>query len=56
MADMSGDCRAMIAAALAVPGAYYFLTKDDTKKTIGNTKGEHHGANQEYKKDAEGNN
>lgn len=46
----------MIAAALAVPGAYYFLTKDDTKKTIGNTKGEHHGANQEYKKDAESNN
>lgn len=49
-------CRLLIAAALAVPAAYYFMTKDDAKKAAGDIKGEHHGANQEYKKGAEGNN
>lgn len=44
----------MIAAAVAIPAAYYFWTRSDSKK--GDISGKQHGANQEYKKGAEGNN
>lgn len=48
--------RLLIAAALGIPAAYYFATKGDAKKAVGDISGQHHGANQEYKKGAEGNN
>lgn len=46
--------RLLIAAALGIPAVYYFATKGDSKP--GDISGQHHGANQEYKKSGEGNN
>lgn len=56
MADANSTHRLLIAVALAVPAAYYFMNKGDANKAVGDIQGENHGANQEYKKGAEGNN
>lgn len=57
MANNDSTLRLLIAMALAVPAAYYMMNnRGDAKKAVGDIQGEHHGANQEYKKGAEGNN
>lgn len=55
LTDTNSTHSLLIAVALGVPAAYYFMTKGDTKKAVGDIGGQGHGANQEYKKSAEGN-